>query len=89
MLLNPDAVGTAVEVLRDDPADTFYVEAHQHIFEAILSLARDNRPVDMLTLTDALARNGALEKAGGAAYIAELTDAVPTSANVEYYARSC
>lgn len=87
MLLNPDAVGTAVEVLRDDPADTFYVEAHQHIFEAILSLARDNRPVDMLTLTDALARNGALEKAGGAAYIAELTDAVPTSANVEYYAK--
>ena len=87
MLLNPEAVGTAVEVLRDDPADIFYVDAHQNIFGAILKLSRDNVPVDMVTLTEALTRDGALEKSGGAAYIAELTDAVPTSANVEYYAK--
>ena len=87
MLLNPDAVGTAVEVLRDDPADIFYIDAHQHIFGAILKLARDNTPIDMVTLTEAMSREGTLEQSGGAAYIAGLTDAVPTSANVEYYAR--
>lgn len=87
MLLNPDAVGTAVEILRDDPADTFYVDAHQHIYSAILKLARENIPVDLITLSEALTRDGALEKSGGAVYIADLTDAVPTSANVEYYAK--
>lgn len=87
MLLNPDAVGTAVEILRDDPADIFYVDAHQHIFGAIVKLSGGNVPVDMVTLTEALTRDGTLEKSGGAAYIAELTDAVPTSANVEYYAK--
>ncbi len=87
MLLNPDAVGTAVEILQDDPADIFYVDAHQHIFSGILSLARENVPIDMVTLTEALTRNGDLEKSGGVSYIAELTDAVPTSANVEYYAK--
>ncbi|MCF6285016.1 MAG: replicative DNA helicase [Candidatus Hydrogenedentes bacterium] len=87
MLLNPDAVGTAVEILRDDPADIFYVDAHQHIFTGILSLARENVPVDMVTLTEALTREGSLEQSGGVSYIAELTDAVPTSANVEYYAK--
>jgi len=87
MLLNSEAVGTAVEVLRDDPADIFYVDAHQHIFGGILKLSRDNVPVDMVTLTEVLSREGTLEKSGGATYIAELTDAVPTSANVEYYAK--
>src|SRR5690606_11184427 len=42
---------------------------------------------DLITLSEALTRDGALEKSGGAVYIAELTDAVPTSANVEYYAK--
>ena len=67
MLLNPDAVGTAVEILRDDPADTFYIDAHQHIYSAIIKLSRNNIPVDMITLTEALTRDGALEKSGGAA----------------------
>lgn len=87
MLLNPDAVGTAGEILQDDPADIFYVEAHQHIYSGIIKLNRENTPVDMVTLTEVMTREGTLEKSGGAAYIAELTDAVPTSANVEYYAK--
>jgi replicative DNA helicase len=87
MLLNPDAVGTAVEILRDDPAEIFYVDAHQHIFGGILALARENVPVDMVTLTEALTRDGTLEQSGGVSYVAELTDAVPTSANVEYYSK--
>ena len=87
MLLNPDAVGTAVEVLREDAAGVFYVEAHRHIYAAMLSLFRKNVPVDPLTLTEELTRAGHLEEAGGASYIAELSGCVPTSANMAYYAQ--
>lgn len=87
MLLNQDAVGTAIEMLRDKAADVFYVEAHQHTYSAILSLFRQNIPVDAVTLMDQLNRDDHLEPAGGASYIADLCTAVPTSANVAYYAQ--
>ncbi|MBI4559065.1 MAG: replicative DNA helicase [Candidatus Hydrogenedentes bacterium] len=87
MLLNPDAVGTAIEILRENAYDVFYLEAHQHIYAAILGLFRRNFPIDGVTLMEQLARDGRLEDVGGASYLADLGGAVPTSANVEYYAR--
>ena len=87
MLLNPEAIGVAIEILRDNPADVFYAEAHQHIYGGIVDLFRQNTPVDPVTLSEQLTRNGTLEVAGGASYLAELTGAVPTSANIEYYAK--
>ncbi|GMU92744.1 MAG: replicative DNA helicase [Candidatus Hydrogenedentota bacterium] len=87
MLLNPEAVGTGIEILKDDPANTFYSEHHQLVYSAVLSLYRKNIPIDVVTLLEQLNRDGALEKAGGASYVAELAGAVPTSANIEYYAR--
>jgi len=87
MLLNPDAVGMAIEVLGENVSNVFYVQAHQHIYGAILALFRKNTPVDPVTLADQLTRDGHLEAAGGASYIAELSGVVPTSANLEYYAR--
>ena len=87
MLLNADAVGAAVEVLRDSAGALFYVEAHQHIYAAMIALFQKNAPVDEITLTEQVRRDGHLETCGGAAYIAELTTVVPTSANAEYYAK--
>ena len=87
MLLNPSAVGTAIEVLREHATDVFYVEAHQHIYEAVLSLLRRAMPIDPTTLVEQLNRDGKLDAAGGAAYLGELSGAVPTSANIEYYAK--
>ncbi len=87
MLLNPDAVGAALEILHDQTDGLFYAEAHQHIYDAMVGLFRKNTPVDAVTLVEQLSRDGTLEDAGGASYIAELTEAVPTSANVDYYAR--
>ncbi|MCL4217197.1 MAG: replicative DNA helicase [Candidatus Hydrogenedentes bacterium] len=86
MLLNPDAVGSAVEILRDD-ASVFYVEAHQHIYHGIISLYRENTPIDSVTLVEQLTRDGRLEQSGNVSYVADLTNAVPTSANIEHYAR--
>ncbi len=87
MLLNPDAVGAGVEILRDRGEDMFYHEPHQHIYDAIVNLFGRNQPVDAITLISQLTQAGKLEAAGGAMYLAELTRAVPTSANIEVYAR--
>lgn len=86
-MLNPDAVGPAIEVLHDDGEDVFYVEAHRILYNAIIALYRNNTPVDAVTLMEQLQKNDELDTAGGASYIAELTGAVPTSANIEYYAK--
>lgn len=85
MLLNPDAITKAIDIL-GDTGEAFYVESHGEIYNSIINLFRDRDPVDLITLSEALTARGRLEKAGGAVYIAELTDAVPTSANCEYYA---
>jgi replicative DNA helicase len=87
MLLNSDAVGAVIEVLREDPVDLFYVEAHKQIFQAIIALFRENRPVDEITLVDQLKRDGHYESSGGASYVAQLSGIVPTSANAEHYAK--
>jgi len=87
MLLNPDVVGTAIEILRDDPSGTFYVEAHQHLYMAMLELFRHSTPVDSVTLYEQLNKDGTLDSSGGMSYIAGLTASVPTSANIEFYAK--
>ncbi|MBI3118419.1 MAG: replicative DNA helicase [Candidatus Hydrogenedentes bacterium] len=87
MLLNPEAVGAAIEVLHDAAEDVFYVEAHRLIYNAMMDLFRANMPVDTTTLIDRLMRGSSLDEAGGASYIVELTGAVPTSANINYYAQ--
>jgi replicative DNA helicase len=87
MLLNPDAVGVGVEILKDRGEDMFYHEPHQHIYDAVVQLFAANQPVDAITLLNQLSLNGKLEASGGATYLAELTRAVPTSANIEVYAR--
>lgn len=86
MLLNPDAIAASIEILGED-LETFYIEAHRRIYEAVLELFRRNTPVDPTTLMEQLNRLEALDAAGGPAYIADLAGAVPTSANVEHYAR--
>ncbi len=87
MLLNPEAVGSTIEVLREDASEMFYSEQHQHIYAAMVTLFRNSTPVDVVTLVEQLTRDGALEQSGGASYVAELSGAVPTSANIEYYCK--
>ncbi|MDQ7827377.1 MAG: replicative DNA helicase [Armatimonadota bacterium] len=84
MLLERDAIAKVVEMLR---GEDFYRDAHRRIFEAITDLFERGEPVDLITVTDRLRARGQLEDVGGAAYLTALLDAVPTAANVEYYAR--
>jgi len=84
ILLDPDSFGRVLPLLRPDD---FYRAAHARIFDAIIVLWEKNEAIDLITVTEALKSAGDLEIAGGAAYISSLTSSVPTSANIEYYAK--
>ncbi len=83
MLLDRDAIARAIEGLR---ADDFYRDAHRVIFQAMVELFERGEPVDLITVTNRLAANGKLDDVGGATFIASLPNAVPTAANVDFYA---
>lgn len=84
MLLERDAIARVVEVVR--PED-FYRDAHRRIFEVITELFERGEPADLISVSDRLRAKGALDDVGGAAYVTALLHAVPTAANVEFYAR--
>ena len=84
VLIDPEALSSIIEIVR---ARDFYKVAHQRIYETLLSLSNKGQSIDLITLAEELRARGTLEQCGGAAYISRLTSAVPTSANVEYYAR--
>ncbi|MBI3962420.1 MAG: replicative DNA helicase [Deinococcus sp.] len=84
VLLDPEAFGRIEGTIR---AESFYKEGHRRIFEAVQHLAWRREPIDLVTLTNELNRVGKLEEAGGEAYLVGLVESVPSSANVEHYAR--
>ncbi len=83
LLIDSDAI---VKIADNVVSADFYDERHQLIFEAIKVLYEKHSPVDVLTLSDQLKAEGQLETVGGAAYLTELTNFVPTAAHVEQYA---
>ena len=68
-------------------AEDFYREAHRVIFEVVAQLANKGEPVDIITVSEELKQRNMLDKVGGAAYLTNLANSVPTAANIEYYAR--
>ena len=84
VLLDGDVISTVLRYLR---TDDFYTASHQKIFKAIIDLFNRGETIDLISLTDRLSASGELEACGGTTYISALTDEVPTSANVAYYAK--
>lgn len=84
LLLDKDAIIAIAEFLR--PPD-FYDDRHRMIFEACLSLYEDRVPIDVLTVAERLKKQKQLKKVGGAAYLADLANKVPTAAHVEHYGK--
>ena len=84
VLLDNNALDRVLEIV---VPDDLYREAHRKILRAMIDLNQRNEPVDLITLTECLKARGELQDVGGAAYLAELADKVPTAANVAYYAR--
>lgn len=84
MLLDRDAIIAVAEFLR---SDDFYDERHSEIYECAVSLYEERVPIDVLTVAERLKKRKALKKIGGAGYLADLANKVPTAAHVEHYGR--
>ncbi len=84
MLIEREAIYRAAEIL--EPA-AFYRDAHRLIFEAIIALTERSEAVDVVTVSEELRRRNQLETVGGVGYLTTLANLVPTTANVEHYAR--
>ncbi len=83
ILIDSDAIVKVADIVR--PLD-FYDERHARVYEATLQLYEKHSPIDVLTLSDQLKSTGMLEMVGGAGFLTELTNFVPTAAHADRYA---
>ena len=84
LMLDNEALSDTIDILKPE---YFYKMEHQKIFDAIIVLFNESKPVDILTIIEQLKKSGELESIGGAFYITQLTNNVASSANTEYHAR--
>lgn len=84
IFISPDKLITLREFIE---ADDFYKYAHKVIFRAMITLSDRHDAIDATTVRNILDSQGELQTIGGLAYIVELVNSVPTSANADYYAK--
>lgn len=84
LMLEKDAYSIVSDILKPE---SFYNPVHNIIYGAIQGLAVQQKPVDVLTVVEELKRRGELESAGGAVYVAELSEKVASAAHIEYHSR--
>ena len=84
IFLKPDTLVGALEFIE---AKDFYRRSHLLIFETMIELNNYNEAIDIVTVTNSLESKNMLEDTGGIPYLTELAVAVPTAANMEYYAK--
>ena len=85
MILDRDAILVASEILT---SDDFYQKQYGIIFDAMVELCNEGKPVDLVTLQNRLKEKELPPDISSMEYVRDLISAVPTSANVKYYARS-
>lgn len=84
LMLEKDAYMNVCDILTPE---SFYDPVNQKIYEAISTLGLNQRPIDMMTVTEQLRQNGTLKEVGGAVHITELTSRVYSAANIEFHAK--
>lgn len=84
IMLRSESLDDIMDIIRPD---SFYSEKHRLIFKAIAELFSKREPIDLLTLSSRLKERELLDQTGGMSYLTELVNAVPSSANAEYYAQ--
>lgn len=84
MLSSKEAVAKAIQWLSPEH---FYKDAHSKIFSVMIGLFQESEPIDTVSVVDKLKKNKELDSVGGAYYITGLVETVPTTANVESYAK--
>lgn len=84
LLIDRETMTIVSEMIK---SEYFYDSNHKDIFECMLSLYEERKPIDLVTLSSKLKKKRLYEKVGGSAYISSLANSVPTAANVEHYAQ--
>ena len=84
MLIDKKGVDEVIDLLEPE---AFYKSSHKNIFESIFRLFQNSQPIDLLTVSADLRKNGKLESIGGDYYLVHLTQKVASSAHIEFHAR--
>ena len=84
MMLDKEMIGMAVQII---DRDSYFQADHQIIFDVLVKLYDQNRPVDAIIVRDELAKRQLLEEVGGSAYLGEILNKVPSAAHGEHYAK--
>lgn len=82
-MLEKNAPDKVMEVIN---TEVFYSDSNKLIWTAIVTLHRESKPIDILTVTEQLRKMDLLDMAGGAFYVTQLTNRVASAANIEYHA---
>jgi replicative DNA helicase len=83
IMLRKNAIHEVEDIISPD---SFYVEKHKKIFQAMLDLSLKSEPIDMLSLSTKLNEQKLLDNIGGNVYLAEIVNVVPSSTNIKHYA---
>lgn len=84
MMIDRKGVDEVIDILHPD---VFYKDAHRYIFDAIIQLFTETQPIDLLTVSAQLKKNGKLDLVGGDFYLIQLTQKITSSAHIEYHSR--
>lgn len=84
LLIDKEAISEVSEIITPE---YFYEDTNRDIYQAMLELFEQRKPIDILTLTTILKNKKLYQKVGGASYITSLANVVPTAANVMHYAQ--
>ncbi|MDO1500198.1 replicative DNA helicase [Winogradskyella maritima] len=84
MMIDKKGVDEVIDILSPD---AFYKDSHKFIFESIFKLFENSEPVDLLTVSSQLKKDGKLDMVGGDFYLISLTQRVSSSAHIEFHAR--
>jgi len=82
MMLDKEIVGEVVQIV---DREAFYQVDHQIIFDVLVKLYEQNRPIDAVILREELAKRQILEEVGGLPYLAEILNSVPSAAHGAHY----
>ncbi|MDO5656627.1 MAG: replicative DNA helicase [Flavobacteriaceae bacterium] len=84
MMIDKKGLNESIEILKEE---FFYRPEHQFIFRAISTLFNESQPIDLLTVSNQLRKDGKLDAVGGDFYLITLTQKVSSSAHIEFHAR--
>ncbi|KKU66513.1 MAG: Replicative DNA helicase [Parcubacteria group bacterium GW2011_GWA2_47_16] len=82
IMLRPEAINEIIDFVN---ADSFYSERHRIIFKTMMELFSKSTPIDLLSISSRLGEKNMLEQVGGASFLAEIVQGVPSSTNAKHY----